>query len=707
MPKMSSMNNQVENRFCGEVGTVSALRCGAVSAQGGPPERRWFSACLAVVGIVAALSACGGGGGGAESASIGQGAGPALGADCSSGAVARLALPAGARVGRNAELALQSCGAVLSHLQWTQLGGPPLPLMSARSQALSIEPPGAGPYRFSVSFQDDRGRTLDAQVSLDVAAGDSAAGLVIRGEPSVWGNGALSLRAWPVGLSEVERNAASVRWSVVEGPATPLTQATGWSLVFNAPSVNADSLLRLRASVSLADGRTLSQDFTLLVQPAPRLAAQPLFAGSNAASRVYPYRRGGPHAVALDACIYAPHLSFSNPASVCTLGQLPLLGQVTRGELPSIEQVMQRVLVSNDWMGDVFENFLRTQDVHGDFRRLLNATTAIVIGGRVRPSFYWNVTGAIYLDAANLWLTPTQRDTLSEAPDPRQDFGAALNFNTPWRYVLDNRHAVGSFPLAERGSREIASLRFDLGRILYHELAHAGDFLPPRVHAQLRDDLRVYESSPLQTASLALSRQLPFSSAEMAALARVQFFGQTPSAQQIAYTPDEISAFLIADRVTDDYSYSIAAGEVFSREDLAMLVEEAMMQLRFGVFRDFAVTDKLGTASSSADLLVHWGQRGRIGEVAIRPRLALVLDDVMPWVGAAAVGALAPPLTLRPGLSWGMNLDQAALAVQQPRSLTIEERRIEADQQQLRTLLPVQGMRIHSLPVPGDRRGLQ
>ena len=43
-----------------------------------------------------------------------------------------------------------------------------------------------------------------------------------------------------------------------------------------------------------------------------------------------------------------------------------------------------------------------------ELRRMLAATTAIVIGGRVRPSFYWSATGAIYLDASYLWLTPEQ-----------------------------------------------------------------------------------------------------------------------------------------------------------------------------------------------------------------------------------------------------------------------------------------------------------
>ena len=111
-----------------------------------------------------------------------------------------------------------------------------------------------------------------------------------------------------------------------------------------------------------------------------------------------------------------------------------------------------------------------------------------------------------------------------------------------------------------------------------------------------------------------------------------------------------------------------------------MLVEEGLMQLRYGVLRDFAVTNKLLPEASSADLLVHWGQRGRIGEAAIKPRLKLVLAEVMPWVDAALVDGLAPPLALRAGQSWGNNLDQMAMVAGSRRALTAQERLNEQEQ---------------------------
>lgn len=626
------------------------------------------------------LGACGGGGGGDPAPPEPPVAVPPLGAQCLTGSVARLAVDASVRQGRNGELALLSCsGAALSNVRWTQTAGAALVPLSARSQAISVEPGAAGAYAFNVAYSDAQGRSYTAAVPLTVDANADALRVVVRGEPSVYGGGQLSLRAWAPGFGEADLAQATVRWSRLDGPTADLGDTTSWRLIFRAPTVATDTILKLGATITLPDGRTAGGQFNVLVQATPTSIGDPLFGASDPASRVYAYRASG-HAAALEDCIYNARLSRSNPNNLCTLGRLPLLGQATLGAVPTVDQVMDRVLVSNDWMGEVFERFLREQDPHGDFRRMLGSVTAIVIGGRVRPAFYWSATGAIYLDAGYLWLTPEQRDTISEAPDPRSNNGALLNFATPWRYVKDNRHAVTSYPVVQRQTRPIAELGHDLGRLLYHELTHAADFLPPRVHAGLPSNLRVYEAVPSTTASQLLFERLPFFSSEMQGLARVLSYGDAPTATQIAYRPADITAFFSRDRVNDDYSYSVATGATFSREDAAMLVEEGLMQLRYGVLRDFGVTNKLLPDANSADLLVDWGQRGRIGDAAIKPRLQLVLSEVMPWVPANAVDQLAPPRQLRAGQTWGANLDQGALAANRVRPLTPQERYNEQEQ---------------------------
>lgn len=636
------------------------------------------SACLSLLLL---LAACGGGGGGGSPAPApGGDTVPPLQAQCLAGSVARLAVPTAAVAGRNQELALVTCPAALVRsVQWRQTDGPALPLASARSPALSLTPPAAGRYAFSVDYTDAQGRTASGQAEFTVGAAVSSA-LVIRGEPSVWSGGQTSLRAWVDGLPVADYASARVTWRRLDGPEVSLGDTGQWRVIFTAPSVTQDSLLRLRADVTLADGRSLSQEFSLLVQPPPEAASSPLFGSGNRASRVYPYLAGSPHAAALRECIYTPALT---SATLCNLGRLPLLGTETRGEMPTVEQVMARVLVSNDWMGQRFEAFLREQDTQGDFRRLLNATTAIVIGGRVRPAFYWSATGAIYLDADQLWQTAEERDTVSEAADPRSDFGADLAYTMLWRYVQGNQSVGGRPPVLERASRSTAALVPALGRLLYHELTHANDFLPPRSHLLLNPSQRVYEAVPAGTASETLRTQLPFFSQEMVDLGRVQFFGVASTALQRTYQPADIVRFFSADRVTDDYSYALPPTETVPREDAAMLAEEALMQLRHGVLRDVAVTPAF-LSGSSADLVVSWGQRGRVGDAAIKPRVALVLAQTMPWLPAGFVDGLASPQPLRAGLTWGQNLDQAALAAGRVQPLSARERALEADLEQQR-----------------------
>ena len=644
------------------------------------PTMRWRKVCgLLLAGLLGACGGGGGGGGGSTDAPTTEP--PLLQTQCVAGSAASLAQQATPRQGRNTELMLLACaGTTLSQVRWTQNAGPTLASLSTGSQALSVAPDAPGPYRFDVSYLDATGQAHSTPVSFTAAAAADTLPVLLRGEPSALAGSKLSLRAWAPTLNATEQAQASLAWTQIDGPTATLGDTSTWRLVFTAPQVSTDSVIRLRFSATLADGRVATGQFSLLVQAPATRPADPLFTSASPASRVYPYRAQGPFAQALTDCVYSPNLSRSNPNNLCTLGRLPLLGQMTAGAVPTLEQVMQRVLVSNDWMGAAFENFLRDQDTYGDYRRMLASVTAIVMGGQVRPAFYWNATGAIYLDASYLWLTPEQRDTVSESPDPRSNYGAALNYAQPWRYVKDNQYAVTSYAIPSRLSRDAAELRYELGRLLYHELTHAGDFLPPRVHASLNSKLYVYQASPALTASQDLSQRLPFWQSILQGLARVRSFGDTPTAEQIAYMPAQITAMFSADRVNDSYSYSVPTGASFSREDAAMLVEEGLMQLRYGVMRDVAITNPLLATANSADLVLDWGQRGRIGEALIRPRLKMVLAEVMPWLDPNLPDQLIAPLALHAGGTWGANLNPQASAAGRAMALTAQQRFNEQEQ---------------------------
>jgi hypothetical protein len=72
--------------------------------------------------------------------------------------------------------------------------------------------------------------------------------------------------------------------------------------------------------------------------------------------------------------------------------------------------------------------------------------------------------------------------------------------------------------------------------------------------------------------------------------------------------------------------------------------------------RDVAITDKITDATTSASLIVRWGQRGRVGDARVRPRAQLVVGALAPWVPPAELLDLPSPIQMRPGESWASNL---------------------------------------------------
>jgi hypothetical protein len=125
-----------------------------------------------------------------------------------------------------------------------------------------------------------------------------------------------------------------------------------------------------------------------------------------------------------------------------------------------------------------------------------------------------------------------------------------------------------------------------------------------------------------------------------------------------------VADFFRADRATDEYSYSIPPGSTAaSREDVAMLFEEFMMSLRHAARRDVGMTNKFRPGMTGSDLIVAWGQRGRVADPTIKPRMVQVLGELAPWLPASTVDSLPAPVLLREGVSWTANLNPLAVGV--------------------------------------------
>ncbi len=534
----------------------------------------------------------------------------------------------------------------VTNIRWQQTAGEPVTILAKTSKVISFTPNAAGDYSFSVSFTLNGG--LEQTLEKNIAVADSYHKITARLSHAALAGNKVSYR------SEVHDsiNTNTLVWQQTSGPEVSLTTENSngeLAIFFDAPTVQQDTVITFNVSATDTDNDNVYSDkVAVLVESAPSISGNAYFEDRKAT--VFPYNSDSPYAADIVTCVYSNSLSSS-----CTLAKTPLLAEEVKDSsaTPSIEDIMDRVVVSHQWMGDRFKEFLINNDSHNDIKKLLRATTAIVIAYDVRPSFYWAATGAIYLDAENFWLTPDERDTINEAPDFRADFGNDLQFVMPWRYVKDNDYASYSFSKSTRVNRTAQDGLYRLTSLMYHELAHANDFFPSNewyIHTSNKRVLDAAISTDFESDQLAIT--LPLASQEMRDLGQVSFAGETANQTQKNYLPADIENFFSPDRATDFYAYSS------KREDYAMLFEELMMQNRFGIMRDVAITNQpTGSAISGSDYIVTWGQRGRIGDDKLRERVLFSASRVLPEFDSnAAMASVLAPIEMIAGNNWIENL---------------------------------------------------
>lgn len=549
-------------------------------------------------------------------------------------------------INQSVDLLLHFPSDSVSQINWEQTSGEPVLLLAKSSKVVSFTPTQAGNYSFTVSFILNEG--VEQTLTKTITVNDEHHKLTTRLSHEALAGNKVSFRSHLP--STIDAN--TLKWKQIDGPRVALTNESSdgeLALFFDAPQVEFDTIISFEASATDSESNTIYRDqVAVLVEPAAEIGSNAYFSDRKAS--VFVFNRQSPYADALINCVYSNTLTSS-----CTLSQTPLLAKEVNNTsvTPSIESIMDRVVVSHQWMGDRFKDFLMNNDTNDDIKNLLRATTAIVISYDIRPSFYWAATGAIYLDAENFWLTPDERDTINEAPDYRANFGQELQFTMPWRYVKQNAYASQSYSKSERVTRTAEEALYRLTSLMYHELAHANDFFPSNewyVHNSEQRVLDAATSTTFESDELAIS--FPLNSQEMRGLAQVSFTGESANQTQKNYLPADIEEFFSPESASDYYAYSSL------REDYAMLFEELMMQSRFNVIRDVAITNQpSGENISTADYIVTWGQRGRIGDDKLRDRVLFTASRVLPeFDSQTAMNLVSAPIEMLEGSNWLENL---------------------------------------------------
>ena len=532
-------------------------------------------------------------------------------------------------------------GSQISAVRWEQLSGPTLTLLASNSQTIGFDALEAGNYTLQAEVESNTGTR---QITHEFAVQQSNSTVAnLRLDHTVTERAKVSLR---VDSFNNNIGTATITWTQVAGPAVIDFQSQGNSAFFNAPAVTKDEVIQFETSVSFSDGSN-AIDSSFITINDTQIIDEAYFPNSNiiTSEDVHAFNSDSPYKNAIESCVYTNTLN-----RTCTFGNLPLIGQ--QFTAPTIDDILDRTLVSHDWMGERFRQYLEQSAAGPDMLKLLRGVTAVVISYDVRPSFYWAATGAIYLDARNFWLTPEERDTLNEVPDFRSGFSGDLKFRVFWRYVKNNAPYMPgeSFSSAARDTRTFEALEADISWLMYHELGHANDFFPYDVWASLSnsdDPLSFFRNNG--TNSDIMINTFPLSSSQMKGLAQVSFAGETANNTQKSYVGSDIEAFFTPDIASSYYSY------LNEREDFATLFERFMMQYRLGASADIGILN----TQDNPQLLVTWGQRDRFNHTSIQDRARFTVSNILPELGNIEVlqAALPDAIQLRRNVSWFDNVN--------------------------------------------------
>ena len=369
----------------------------------------------------------------------------------------------------------------------------------------------------------------------------------------------------------------------------------------------------------------------------------------------HPYDTSGDYADVLVDCVILEDLQ-----EHCSLDTLPLIGMET--DSPTIDDIMSRVVISHQWMATRFEQALA--ELPPDILLLLRATTAIVIDADIRPAFYTTETGAIYLDPAYLWLTSDELATINPQEDFRAGFDDPLKFRSLHRYVKNGSYVYPHGLLEENATKSVNDVVLLSGELLYHELAHANDFLPPDTWDQLDRTDTVLEAIIANEANFVSGRLYtfdPLQSEILRSLGEVMYEGRDPNAQDLAITAEEVGEEFELDNANDHYAYANA--RPYSFEDSAMLFEETMMKYHFGIDRDIAFTAAPTDPRYCDGYTIGWGVRNRVGDTDVKARAQLVASEILPSASAEMslfFQDFPLPQLMTSGTNWCNSINMAA-----------------------------------------------
>jgi len=335
---------------------------------------------------------------------------------------------------------------------------------------------------------------------------------------------------------------------------------------------------------------------------------------------VRPFIADGPYADVLKECALADY------EDTCKLSTLPYIGHDTTN--PTVDDVLNRTLVTHDWMGVRFGEFL--QALPADMLNLFQPVTNVILGSDVRPSSFYSSSGQMKIDPWFLWLTVEEKKNISRDRDYRSNFGAGLQFVFYRRYMKGDEYAIPYSSLEDTNERTLEDALLPAAAVLYHELAHANDGMNPGIIENLSRDLTPGEAAELhfdETISVRLyaDESLTKLESELYELARIRWRDATPTNYQKSLQADYVGSVMSGEGKSHFYGYFT----VF--EDVATLFEQTMIKMHFDAESHVGFMNKpINHPDASCDeYIVDWGSRNRTAAPLVLARAKWVAEQIL------------------------------------------------------------------------------
>ena len=320
--------------------------------------------------------------------------------------------------------------------------------------------------------------------------------------------------------------------------------------------------------------------------------------------------------------------------SPCTLGELPMIGQATTD--PTVQDIMNRVVITHDWAGVRFEQIL--QRLPSQTLRLFKPVTLVYIGSENEYTQYSYDLGSLRIKIDDLWINETERKAVyssSNAPATNAPASASadngLQFEPRIRWMLGAENVYDGFATVDRQYQQIT---IAVGMAIYEFLAYPNNFARAdsyglMVASQYPNDIFNLDNSVPVSQELYLDQNLTFDSSYLYSLANVHFNGEELGPGQDSFTAQGAGAEIGAQGKPSFYSFQ---SQLFDTVTLFIL---AMAKMNHNVYLDVAMVEKpLGPRVLGCDdYKIGWGVRNRIAAPKVSARARFVVEQ---FIGQSA-----------------------------------------------------------------------